>query len=491
MPRVYHDDKTAGGDAKAAQASDKITVDPRAADVAAYLETLGTKADKAAEVPADEKVQAGGVLYATLNCIACHTPPDAMPAPEAGAGNANGGNGEQADADTALASKRIPHKYVRAKFTPAGLKQYLLNPHAHYAWNPMPNFRLTEQEADNLSAYLLANGEEKPPVNGDVPAGDPAKGRQLVATSGCLNCHMLGTEQSQAKAPALAELSKSGWAQGLAKGGDFHATGPRYELTDEQRAAVVAFAATGRSSLGRESPPEFAERQVRAMRCIACHMRDGKESLLATALDQEQKDLEAKFPPPQPANAEAFAPDQRAPMLTWVGEKLRPEWMAAFIGGQIPYKPRPYLRARMPAFTARAVGLAQGLAEEHGYGPTSEEYPKPDPKTAAVGQTLAGRTPNQAFACVQCHAVANLPPFTPFEAPSVNFMYSRERLRKDYYHRWVHDPIKLDPNTKMPKFERDDGKTPITTVYDGDARKQFEAIWQYLLEGREIKAPAE
>ncbi len=29
------------------------------------------------------------------------------------------------------------------------------------------------------------------------------------------------------------------------------------------------------------------------------------------------------------------------------------------------------------------------------------------------------------------------------------------------------------------------------TVYDGDARKQFEAIWQYLLAGREIKPPAE
>ena len=52
-------------------------------------------------------------------------------------------------------------------------------------------------------------------------------------------------------------------------------------------------------------------------------------------------------------------------------------------------------------------------------------------------------------------------------------------------------PIRMDPNTKMPSFERDDGKTPITTVYDGDARKQFEAIWHYLLAGREIKPPAE
>ena len=73
------------------------------------------------------------------------------------------------------------------------------------------------------------------------------------------------------------------------------------------------------------------------------------------------------------------------------------------------------------------------------------------------------------------------PPFAPFEAPGGQLRLPAERLRKDYYHRWVHNPIRLDPNTKMPAFEREDGKTTITTVYDGDARKQFEAIWQYLL----------
>jgi mono/diheme cytochrome c family protein len=199
----------------------------------------------------------------------------------------------------------------------------------------------------------------------------------------------------------------------------------------------------------------------------------------------------AKFPPPPPANGEALAADQRPPVLTWAGEKLRPEWAAAFIAGQISYKPRPYLRARMPSFPARAGGIAAGLAESHGYAPTSAEYPKPDPEMAAMGRKLSGKTPNQAFQCVQCHAVADLPPFSPFEAPAINFTYARERLRKEYYHRWVHNPQRIDPNTKMPAFEREDGTTAITDVYGGDARKQIETIWQYLLEGREIKPPAE
>lgn len=54
--------------------------------------------------------------------------------------------------------------------------------------------------------------------------------------------------------------------------------------------------------------------------------------------------------------------------------------------------------------------------------------------------------------------------------PALNFSRVAERLRKDYYHRWVHNPLKLDPNSKMPAFERDDGKTAITEVYDGDAQ---------------------
>jgi hypothetical protein len=145
----------------------------------------------------------------------------------------------------------------------------------------------------------------------------------------------------------------------------------------------------------------------------------------------------------------------------------------------------------MPAFPARAALLSAGLAQEHGCPPKSPPHEKRDEELAAAGSKLSGKSPNESFSCVQCHAVATAPPFAPFEAPAVNFAYSAERLRKDYYHWWVHNPLKIDPQTKMPAFERDDGKTPITSVYEGDARKQFEAVWHYLLARRDIKPPAE
>jgi hypothetical protein len=67
-----------------------------------------------------------------------------------------------------------------------------------------------------------------------------------------------------------------------------------------------------------------------------------------------------------------------------------------------------------------------------------------------------------------------------FEAPGINLGYTPERLRKGFYHRWVMHPLRIDPDTKMPRFSDDEGKTPLTDLYEGVAKEQFEAIWQHL-----------
>jgi hypothetical protein len=41
----------------------------------------------------------------------------------------------------------------------------------------------------------------------------------------------------------------------------------------------------------------------------------------------------------------------------------------------------------------------------------------------------------------------------------------------------------------MPRFADREGKSPFTRHFGGDARRQFEAIWQWLLEGRAITPP--
>jgi mono/diheme cytochrome c family protein len=141
----------------------------------------------------------------------------------------------------------------------------------------------------------------------------------------------------------------------------------------------------------------------------------------------------------------------------------------------------------MPAFKLRAAGLAQGFAMEHGCAPKTEPYPKPDPTLVPIGQKLIGTV--GGFSCVQCHAVGGAQPLAPFEAPAIDFMYATERLRKDYYQRWMLNPIALDPATKMPRFSDDEDKTALRDTLDGDANKQFDAIWQSLLQGKDVKRP--
>ena len=74
-----------------------------------------------------------------------------------------------------------------------------------------------------------------------------------------------------------------------------------------------------------------------------------------------------------------------------------------------------------------------------------------------------------------------------FEAQGPNFVYVKERLRKDYYMRWMLKPSRLQQNTRMPQFANDEGLTPFADLFEGSARQQFGAVWEYLLGGREIK----
>jgi mono/diheme cytochrome c family protein len=454
MPRVLHD-RT------------------EAAHVAAYLATVGARVfpDPKLRHPTPEDVSQGGAVFSALMCSACHTPPDTKP--------------------LAADEARVPLDYVYAKFRPAALHDYLAAPDGRYAWNPMPNFKLDGKEAYALMAYLMAKGAKAVPA--PAAGGDPESGKQLVRSSGCLNCHTIAGENSELKAPALAMILGDRWTLGcMAADPAARGNAPDFGLSEDQRHALLALAASDRSSLARETPAEFSARQVAAMRCGACHARDGKESLVSTDYAADAARLAAAFPPPAPASnkeGEFFAPDQRPPILTWAGEKLRPEWAAAFMGGRVNYKPRPYLHGRMPAFTARAALLAEGLAAEHGYGPKTDAYPAPDQSLAEVGQKLVGTV--GGFSCVQCHAVGASPSQQPFEAPAPNMQHIRDRLLKEYYERWMFNPIKVDPATKMPAFADAEGKTAIRDVYDGDATKQFESVWQFLLRGKDVKPPGQ
>ena len=449
-------------------------------DIAAFLATC-TAAEKPqpTKAPEPEFVAAGGEIFATLGCIGCHTLPSAPPIKEE-----LGGAGEVA--------ARIPLRNVRRKWKAAALPAFLHQPNKHYAWIRMPNFRLSDDEAAKLAAFVLYQLiDDNSPAPELKSGADAEHGKKLVESSGCLNCHTLSKASAQtasAKGPAIKDIPAAGWLRGCMASAPANA--PDFLFSKEQQQALLAFAATDKASLMSEAGPEFSERRLRALRCAACHSRDDQEDHWS-ANEQETDILLPKTPPKENADAqegEANKFRQLRPALTWIGEKLKPEWMTTFIKGEVPYKPRPWVHARMPGFT-QAAFIARGLALEHGCEPVTPLAaldPVPDEAMSTFGKRLVGK--REGLACTACHDVGKTAAVGVFEAPGINFMYVKPRLRKSYFLRWISDPLRVEPNTKMPKFATD-GRTQITEILGGDANKQFEALWQYMQNGDKITSP--
>jgi mono/diheme cytochrome c family protein len=458
MPQVLHEAQAAG---------DGLSVEAKALDIAAYLATLtsGSAVSRRPE-STEELVAAGGRLFAHLRCAACHTLPEL-----------------EFDTET----HRVPLAYVKAKYKPGALWGFLKDPQAHYAWERMPNFKLSDLEADRLTAFLLSREQKTMEIPAGSAKGDAARGEGLVASSGCLNCHTLGKMGSSLKAAPLAKLSGETSQRGCLAATPPGAA-PDFHFASEQRQALTAFVSGDHSSLGRENLGEFAQRQVSALRCVNCHTRDNQDDLY-TQVENEVQGLvqDGVEDEPEGTEDEKIAPDQTIPMLTWTGEKLRPEWIARLLSGKLDYRLRPWLRPRMPAFAARAVYLAHGLPLQHGFGPAAAGDPAPDAALAAIGKKLVGK--EGGFACISCHGVGSMKPVGVFEAPGINFKFTKERITHHYYTRWVYNPMRIHRESKMPTFADSTGQTSLKETLGGDARKQYEAIWNYLRAGRKIEPP--
>ena len=453
------------------------TAEKDAEDIAGFLSTLGAKDDKADPEPSKEELEKAGYTFTSFGCVGCHVLPDSQ---------------KQQPGRVMLA-------YVRDKWKPAALREFLHKPDAHYAWIRMPDFRLDDDEIKQISTFVLhtpiaddAKGEAIPALKG---APDVAHGKQLVETMGCLNCHNAGPSvANKAQGKAFKEFSSDAWTRGcLADKEDALGKAPNFHLNPEQRGSLLAFAATDRSSLQREVLPEFAERQMASMRCTVCHNRDGKQSFWAP--DENDIDAEqAKYKEPEkqaPDGAEGAGEGkvkQHIPSLTWIGEKLKPEWSAQFIDGNMDYKPRIWLKARMPGFHSRAALISKGLAIEHGYPTVNPPEFKIDPALAEIGAKITAT--NGGFGCAQCHKIGgeNVRTKQAFEWPAINFKYVKERLMEGFYYKWLNEPLRMEPGTGMTSFFKG-GTNQKTEFFDGNGHKQAEALWHYLQAGRDIKSP--
>ena len=213
MPRLFAGEETSGG---------KTSAETR--DIAAYLATRTAIAVSSAAIDqSDANIAAGTRLFTSLGCIACHTTPAAADDPE-----------------------RTPLRFIKAKFKPAALVEFLKVPEAHYAWTRMPNFRLSEDEATDLAAFLLSNAPSDAFPAIDLGAADAKRGAALFVSAGCVNCHE-PARSSGMHAKPQAELTSADPFEGdVWRIMVMRASSRRFDfgLDDSQRAAIRAFAKT-------------------------------------------------------------------------------------------------------------------------------------------------------------------------------------------------------------------------------------------------------
>lgn len=252
---------------------------------------------------------------------------------------------------------------------------------------------------------------------------------------------------------------------------------PDYAFTESQRVALRAVAKEGLRCVEQDSALEFAQRAVTELRCVACHQLDARQSVWSS-VTEEANALGALKGGPTQANPHGPRYVTSIPQLTWLGEKLQPAWSKRMIAGELTEKPRDYLFGRMPAFPAYADALAKGLSHWHGFGEGTAALGAKSVDLAADGAKLL--SDQGGFACTVCHALGKQPASAPFEAPALNLAWAAQRLRLSYYQRWLANPQRLDPETKMPRYSDSKDRTQLRSVFDGDANKQFEAIRQYL-----------
>ena len=310
---------------------------------------------------------------------------------------------------------------------------------------------------------------EREPVAEPVPfvvdAAKAAQGRALYAQLNCAVCHDGKAPTTAAPALAALQVSRGCLAEKPGPGA------PDFHLAAAQRTALgKALASLNRLDLAEPSAQQRVTHTLASLNCTACHARDGSGGV--------KPERDAFFT----SNGDDLGDEGRIPpKLDGVGDRLRPAWLSNVLstGASV----RPYFDTRMPQFGATNVGH---LAELFVALDRRAQVLKPASDAADV-QRAAGRklTGTDGLSCVACHRFNQQPGHA---LQVIDLTLTSERLNEDWFRRFLLDPNKFHPGTRMPAFWPD-GKSLLPALLGGDTDRQHAALWTYLADGPRAKFP--
>ena len=431
-----------------------------------------------------ENAKRGRALMDELGCRACHAL-----APDEVAGQL-GGNKDIAPNLSGIAEKTDARWIYHWIKSPRG--------YSHVA--RMPNLRLSDDEAQAITTYLVTLGQKKPePADLEQQLADPANvaaGEKLVRKYGCPGCHDIPGMESESRIGA--ELTTFGgktheelffgdrvdlketwdtWTWHKLKEPRGYATKwieqvmPQFDLADDDVTALRVFLkgrteqkvpASYKPKNTREKDIVDGRRLVARYNCTGCHIIEERGGNIRRLYEEQI----------------TMAP----PNLRGEGKKVQSPWLYRFI--KAPTTIRPWLKVRMPTFglsDAETETVLRYFAalDKKDVPYTYVDRSTLDPTLVKAGEQL---TSPDYLQCFSCHVRGTQLPEGPPDSWAPNLAMASERLYPEWILEWLHDPQKLLPGTKMPSFYADPNATDgPPDILNGDDELQMKALRDYVI----------
>jgi len=161
------------------------------------------------------------------------------------------------------------------------------------------------------------------------------------------------------------------------------------------------------------------------------------------------------------------------PRLNGQGHRVQADWFYHFLGNV--HKIRPWLKVRMPSYN---LTNEQKNKIVMGFQTKSDQETFVDRQSDVVwepGELEGAKKLFNNLACASCHSQG----FASSEPSAPNLYSAKLRLRPTWIKKWLENPQAILPGTVMPSFW-ENGTSTDTEVFGGDAEKQINSLVKYI-----------
>jgi mono/diheme cytochrome c family protein len=241
---------------------------------------------------------------------------------------------------------------------------------------------------------------------------------------------------------------------------------PQFDLSDDDIKALRILLAGFRGHKAPEryeadQSPKAAQvvagrRLIHEYNCIGCHEVETRGGFIRKYYENP-----------------ALAP----PALNGEGEKVQSQWLFGFL--KQPVELRPWLQVRMPTFGLTNEETNSIVAYFNGLSRVDIPYAHFDERQVPKEHIDAARLlfSKDYFDCLSCHQQGEKKPEGPSDGWAPDLTLARNRLQPDWIIKWLQDPQKVQPGTKMPSFFPGGPEN----ILEGKDDRQIEALRDYIL----------